>query len=126
MQYFPVIRSPRQNIQSEAISLSGVDCSPLSAAGRDGVISEDKVDLFSENLATLYLRGSKMGLAVFHKLLSRPKHRQVKACRRRINCIAEPEEDIDGKNKQASVWGYIVDGTDDSRPGIGRGGINVS
>jgi hypothetical protein len=67
-----------------------------------------------------------MVLAVFHKLLSRPKHRQVTACRRRINCIAEPEENIDGKNKQATVLGYGVDGVDDSCPGIARGGINVS
>src|SRR6202035_4976502 len=27
-QYLPVIRSPRQNIQSEAISLPGIDCFP--------------------------------------------------------------------------------------------------
>jgi len=67
-----------------------------------------------------------MGLAVLPKLPSRPKHRQVTACRRRINCIGEPEENIDGKNKQATVLGYSVDGVDDSCPGIGRGGINLS
>ena len=89
-------------------------------------MSENKVNLYPENLAALHLRGSKMGLAVLRKLLSRPKHRQVTACRRRINCVGEPEENIDGKNKQGSVWGYGVDRVDDSCPGIGRGGVNLS
>ena len=67
-----------------------------------------------------------MGVAVLRKLLSRPKHRQVTACCRRINCIVEPEENIDGKNKQATILGYSVDGVDDSCPRIGRGGVNLS
>jgi hypothetical protein len=114
-------------IKALELVLPGVDFFPLCAAGRDGFIREDIGNLVREVLAALYLRGSKMGLAVFRKLLSRPKHRQVTACRRRINCIGEPEENIDGKNKQATVLGYSADGVDDGLRGIVSGGkINLS
>jgi hypothetical protein len=65
-------------------------------------VTENKFDVFPQCSAAIMLgRPEMVGVSGPRKLLSWPKNLQTMTCHLRIDRLSEPEEKIDGKNKEA-------------------------